>query len=201
MEQKPTVSDGDDSPVVNSNRNKAKLFKRRLKKNVVSDSEDDQKQDLKSKLLDAANDDSDSNSAQKKTATATSTKKNFKEGTDDDQAMSDDIEIKPRKIRRIKRNVDKTQLQGLKSVADHSDDESSMAPGNKSDEDEFEPMETKIQKMKKKILKDAKGSDSNKKDRKAKKKTDVQLEDPRDTFNFDDVSQDSEERQLGKKGG
>ena len=62
-------------------------------------------------------------------------------------------------------------------------------------------MDKKIQKMKKKILKDVKSSDSNKKDRKAKKKTDVQLEDPRDTFDFDDVSQDSEDRQLGKKGG
>jgi hypothetical protein len=57
--------------------------------------------------------------------------------------------------------------------------------------------------MKKKILKGPTGSDGNKKERNAnrKKKADVDLEDPKDTFNFDDVSQDSEDQQLGKKGG
>ena len=63
-----------------------------------------------------------------------------------------------------------------------------MAPANKSDEDEFEPTEQKLQKMKKKILKGVSGADANKKERKAKKKVDVELEDPRDTFNFDNVS-------------
>ena len=181
------MSDGEESPIVNSNRNKAKLFKRRLKKNIVSDSDDEGKQALKSKLLVAANHDSDSNSSKKKTATATSTKKNFKEGSED-QEMSEDQDLKPRKIRRIRRIIDKTQLEGLKAVADHSEDESSLAPANKSDEDEFEPTEQKLQKMKKKILKGVSGADANKKERKAKKKVDVELEDPRDTFNFDDVS-------------
>ena len=59
MDSKPILSDGEDSPVVNSTRNKAKLFKRRLKKNVVSDSEDENHQDLKSKLMQAANSESD----------------------------------------------------------------------------------------------------------------------------------------------
>ena len=122
------------------------------------------------------------------TATATSTKKGFKEEDDEDQIMSADQELKPRKIRRIKRNIDKTQLEGLKSVARHSDDESSLAPQNKSDEDEFEPSEDKLQKMKRKILKGQTGTDANKKERKAKKRADVDLEDPKDTFNFDEVS-------------
>ena len=122
------------------------------------------------------------------TATATSTKKVFKEEDDEDQIMSEDQELKPRKIRRIKRNIDKTQLEGLKSVAPHSDDESSLAPQNKSDEDEFEPTEDKLQKMKRKILKGQTGSDANKKERKAKKRADVDLKDPKDTFNFDEVS-------------
>lgn len=141
----------------------------------------------------AANEDSDSNSTQKKTATATSTKKNLKDATDDDQPMSDDVDLKPRRIRRIKRTVEKTQLE---KSADHSEDESSLGPGNKSDEDEFEIVDKKLQRMKNKIMKgiDAEGM---KKDRKAKKKKNVQLEDPRETFNFDEESHDSEERQKG----
>ena len=102
--------------------------------------------------------------------------------------MSEDQELKPRKIRRIKRNIHKTQLEGLEAVAHHSGDESSLAPQNKSDEDEFEPTEDKLQKMKRKILKGQTGTDANKKERKAKKRADVELEDPKDTFNFDEVS-------------